>query len=75
MQNYLSTMEFAEKLLVKPESVRHSLCVRGHYLGVRPRKLPNGRLLWPRAEVNRVLGGDRDDPRGLNEGDGDADDT
>jgi hypothetical protein len=63
MQEHLSTTEFAKKTTVKPESVRHSLCVRGHYLGVRPRKLPNGRLLWPRAEVNRVLGIDREADR------------
>ena len=53
MTNYQSTKEFAEVLKVEPATVRRSLCVNGHYLGIRPVKLPNGRLLWPPADVER----------------------
>lgn len=36
---------------VQPASVRHSVCVNGHYLGIVPQKLPNGRLLFPADQV------------------------
>jgi hypothetical protein len=31
------------------------LCVNGHYLDIVPKKLPNGRLLWPEAEVKAIF--------------------
>lgn len=40
-----------------PQSARASLCRRGHWLGMKPVKLPNGRLLWPLAEIHALLGG------------------
>lgn len=43
----LTTAELARRFRVKPESIRHALCIRGHYCGLKPRRLPNGRLLWP----------------------------
>lgn len=52
---HLSTKEFARKLRVKDESVRRSLCVKGHYLGIMPLKLPNGRLLWPVSGVRKIF--------------------
>ena len=55
---FRSTKEFAESLGVKPETARRSLCVAGHYLGIRPVKLPNGRLLWPEADRQRILLGE-----------------
>ena len=42
----LTTSEFADFVRVRPESIRHALCTKGHYLGQVPTKLPNGRLLW-----------------------------
>jgi len=44
---YKSTEDFAAANLVKPQSVRSRYCREGSYFGVRPHKLPNGRLLWP----------------------------
>ena len=44
---YGSTAEFAAQNLVKPQSVRKQYCLKGSYFGVRPQKLPNGRLCWP----------------------------
>ncbi len=43
----IDTEEFARQHLVKPQSVRVRLCRTGSYFGVKPRKLPNGRLSWP----------------------------
>lgn len=56
MQNNLSTEELARAFLVKPETVRSSYCREGHYFGLRPTKLPNGRLLWPADAMTRVTG-------------------
>ena len=45
-----TTEDFAATFAVKPASVRSRYCREGHYFGVRPVKLPNGRLLWPATE-------------------------
>ena len=44
---YINTNEFASRFGVKGDTVRRNLCVNGAFLGVKPVKLPNGRLLWP----------------------------
>lgn len=53
----MSTRELAALFRVEPATIRRAYCVKGHYLTLKPLKLPNGRLLWPRAAVYRVLGG------------------
>lgn len=53
----LSTEEAAAKLRAAPQTPRASLCRLGHWLGMRPVKLPNGRLLWDAAEVERLASG------------------
>lgn len=55
----LGTSEFAAALRaaglsVQPQSIRRYLVEKGHYLGERPVKLPNGRLLWDAAAVPRL---------------------
>ena len=45
--NYKPTDEFAAANAVKPGSVRSRYCRTGSYFGAKPKKLPNGRLLWP----------------------------
>ena len=50
----LNTHELAILLGIKPESIRHRVCVTGSYYGLRPEKLPNGRLRWP-AESHDLL--------------------
>ena len=55
----INTKEYAGLTRVDSQTIRRSYCVNGHYLGIKPFKLPNGRLLWPRDEVLRVLGADR----------------
>jgi len=54
----LSTEEAAAKLRAAPQTPRASLCRLGHWMGMRPVKLPNGRLLWDAAEVERLASGE-----------------
>ena len=63
-ESHLSTKEFALELHVKDESVRRSLCVNGHYMGIRPIKLPNGRLLWPVSEIKKMFKSAREQASG-----------
>lgn len=53
-----STSEVAERLRVRAETIRRALCVQGHYMGARPVKLSNGRLLWSAADVERIVNGE-----------------
>lgn len=56
-----TTRDLAALLHVEQATVRRSFCVNGHYLGLRPVKLPNNRLLWPKDETIRLLdGGDHE---------------
>ena len=54
---HLTTNDFAESLGVKGATVRRGLCVHGHYMGIRPVKLPNNRLLWPIDARDRIING------------------
>ena len=53
----ISTEEAAKILCVNQQTPRASLCRLGHWMGMRPVKLPNGRLLWDAAEVERLAAG------------------
>lgn len=53
----LPTAFMAAQLGVKPETPRTSYCRFGHWMGLSPVKLPNGRLLWDAEEVERLLSG------------------
>lgn len=53
----LSTEELAAHFRVAEQTPRASLCRLGHWMGLRPVKLPNGRLLWDAAEVERLASG------------------
>jgi len=52
---YYSTEELAALFRVAHQTPRAALCRNGHYLGMRPIKLPNGRLLWNAADAACVL--------------------
>lgn len=54
----LSTEELAALGKVVPQSIRAALCRNGHWLGLRPVKLSNRRLLWDAIEAARVLNGE-----------------
>ncbi len=58
MGKNFSTEQFAELVKVKASTIRRGLCVDGHYMGVRPVKLPNGRLIWPSEPVDKLLNGE-----------------
>lgn len=57
MLHTITTDEFAAVLGVKAPTVRRAHCLKGHYLGIRPIKLPNRLLLWPAVEVEQLLQG------------------
>ena len=54
----ISTEELAARLLVKEQTIRAALCRHGHYLGLRPVKLANRRLLWDAAAVDALTSGE-----------------
>jgi hypothetical protein len=54
----ITTEELASMLRIAPQTARASLCRKGHYLGLRPVKLSNGKLLWDVAEAERILAGE-----------------
>lgn len=55
-KNYsLSTSEFAQRNLVKPQTVRKQHSATGSYFGVRPVVLPNRRLLWPDNSIQHLV--------------------
>lgn len=41
------TSVLAGRFGVQPDTIRRNLCVKGHFLSLKPLKLPNSRLLWP----------------------------
>lgn len=51
----LSTKEFAGSIGILSQSVRRRLSETGSYFGVRPAKLPNGKLRWPVDSVDRLI--------------------
>lgn len=54
----ITTEELAGLLHVVPQTPRAALCRNGHYLGLRPVKLPNGKLLWDAAAAERLIAGE-----------------
>lgn len=54
----LTTREVAELGRYRRQSIAESLCRNGDFLGIKPTKLPSGRLLWDEAEVLRVFSGE-----------------
>ena len=46
-KKYVPTAKLAQTFGVKPDTVRRNLCTKGHFMGLKPIKLPNNRLLWP----------------------------
>ena len=55
----INTREMAAIFRVDPQTIRRALCVNGHYLGLKPLKLPNHRLLWPGNQARELAGAAR----------------
>lgn len=58
MQSHLSrrltTAELAIELAMEAQSIRKRLSQTGSYFGLRPVKLPNGKLRWPADAIERL---------------------
>lgn len=52
-----TTEEFALLLRGKPSAIRTRLCNTGSFYGIKPVKLPSGRLLWPAEAVKDLVEG------------------
>ncbi|WP_439889662.1 hypothetical protein ACS7SF_10080 [Ralstonia sp. 25C] len=57
-RDFLTTEEFAAVLAIEPQSLHKRYSATGSYHGVRPKKLPNGRLHWPVEQVKALLNGE-----------------
>ncbi|AXF06493.1 hypothetical protein CUJ91_00180 [Paraburkholderia graminis] len=55
MRRHISTDEFADRLLVLRQTVLKAYNRDGAYCGVRPVRLPNRRLAWPIAEIEKLF--------------------
>ncbi|TVT58379.1 MAG: DNA-binding protein [Azoarcus sp. PHD] len=58
MQQQLQTTAFAQRIGYKSASIRTAFWRNGHFNGITPIKLPNGRLLWPADAVERLTAGE-----------------
>lgn len=54
-RKYVPTIDFAYILGVKSTTIHQNLCLKGHYMGIRPIKLPNGRLMWSKEEIQHIM--------------------
>lgn len=54
----LSTKELTNKVGGKEQTARASVCRLGHWMGLIPVKLPNGRLRWSDEDSDRLLDGE-----------------
>ena len=55
-RDHLQTSEFARAFNRQSQTCRKNYCLTGECFGIRPLKL-GGRLLWPVADVERLLSG------------------
>ena len=54
----VTTEQLAELIHGKPNSIRTRLCKTGSFYGIKPIKLPSGRLLWPASQIHAFLNGE-----------------
>lgn len=50
----MTNNKFAEIIGINPTSIHRRVCLTGSFYGLRPQKLPNGRLLWPDDAVDQL---------------------
>jgi hypothetical protein len=51
---WLTTTEFADRVKARQQTVYNHLAKGGSYYGIRPERLPSGRLAWP-SNVEELL--------------------
>lgn len=51
----LSTPVVASGIGYQTQSIHGHLCRHGDFYGIRPKKLPSGRLVWPADTITRLL--------------------
>lgn len=51
----MTTNELARAIGNQGPSIHRRYCMTGSYFGLKPIKLPNGRLLWPDDSVRRLI--------------------
>lgn len=51
----MTTNDFAKSFGINGTSIHRRVCLTGSYFGVKPTKLPNGRLLWPDDAIEQLL--------------------
>lgn len=56
MTQLLNTNDFAKSLGIKSGTVRSHVSRFGSYYGIRPIKMPNRTLLWPKSAVEQLTG-------------------
>ena len=54
---HINTRELAHLLRVQEQTIRNAYCRNGHYLNLRPIKLPNRLLLWPAEQAQALAMG------------------
>ncbi len=55
-QHLITTATLARQIDRRPASIRTAVWRNGHFCGLKPARLPNGRLLWPADAVARITG-------------------
>ena len=53
-QAWITTATLAAELDYDPASIRTALWRKGHFHGIRPVRLPSGRLRWPADAAVRL---------------------
>lgn len=56
-RDHIDTADFAKTFTRASQTVRKNYCLQGECFGIRPLKVGN-RLLWPVAEIARLLNGE-----------------
>lgn len=57
LPDFLTTPEFAELERSSQQTIRKNYCLKGHHHGIKPIKLPGGRLRWRTIDVLALLNG------------------
>lgn len=52
----IQTSTLAERFDYSSATIRKHLCLKGHFLGLTPYRMPNGRNLWPDVYPQQIKG-------------------